>query len=752
MDLERLRRIEMEGKQMNRTSIPCFKAWLMGISVIMITGLGIGTGTGAFAEEDQRMTGLPELTREDMDWQNNHMLRVKNVRLNKMGLERVNKEHQKLGYQKLTDADLTVVPTGNEVEGVIGAPEEAAPSIEPLSVAPMALPSSVDNSTLKFFPPIRSQGSFPSCGPFSGTYYTMTHMHAMARNLDAKTGGDAFRFSPKWTYNMLNDGALVGSWYYSAYDIGIKHGAATWSEFPYDSDYRAWSTNPAVWRNAMDRRFDQYGYVANTDTDAGIQQVKQLLVNGYVLNFPTYIYSWQYKTIGNDPTTGSDDAFAGKQICYWVNGTSGYHAMTVVGYNDNIWVDINGNGVVDAGEKGAFRIANSWGTGWGEAGFAWMAYDALKNPSAVSGGPVTGRQYGWSPSRAHWVTARSTYKPALIAEFTLLHSQRNQIRVTLGVSTVTATTPSQTWTPQMIYAEGGPYAFDGTTTACDASFMFDFSDIAPSGGDRMRYYLGVYDTVTGNPLTIKDFRILDTTNGNTEVIGGPMPVSGDNQQLYTFVEYNFNDGNIPPVAKATATTVSGTAPLAVSFSAAGSYDPDGTIASCLWDFGDGTTGSGVTVNHTYITSGNFQVTLKVTDNRTSANEDWLTIQVATNPLKVLSVKDISMSLQKSTRDVLAKAKVTIRDTGNNLISNATVTGKWSGLVSGNATGITDASGNVTFSSPKTKNTGTFTFQITKVSKSGYTYNAALNTKTANSISTSSPASGLFKTLAFISQE
>jgi PKD repeat protein/C1A family cysteine protease len=740
----------MEGKQMRRTSTPCFKTWLMGFIIIMVTCLG--TGAAAFAEEDPKMTGLPELTQEDLNWQNDHMLRVKKVKLNKMGLERVNKEHQKQGLKKLTDADVSIVPTGKEIEGVIGAPEETAPAIDPLSVAPMAIPSSVDNSTLKYFPPVRSQGSLPSCGPFSGTYYTMTYMHAMARNLDAKTGGDAFRFSPKWTYNMLNDGALNGSWYYSAWDIGLKHGAATWSEFPYDSDYRAWSTNPAVWRNAIDRRLDQYGYVANTNTDAGIEQVKQLLVNGYILNFPTYISSWQWKTIGNDPATGEDDAVVGKRICYWVNGTAGYHAMTVVGYNDNIWVDINGNGTVDAGEKGAFRIANSWGTGWEEAGFAWMAYDALKNPSAVSGGPVTGRQLGWSPARAHWVTARTTYQPALIAEFTLLHARRNELRVTLGVSSVTASTPSQIWTPQMIYADGGAYAFNGTATACDGTFMFDFSDIAPSGGDPMRYYLGVYDTVTGESVTIKDFRMLDTTNGDIEVICSPMPVTGDNRQLYPFVEYGFNDGNIPPVATAKATAVSGMAPLAVSFSAAGSYDPDGTIASYEWDFGDGTTGSGVTVNHTYITSGNFQVTLTVTDNRTSTNEDWLTIQVASNPLNVVSVKDIAMSLQQSSRDVLAKAKVTIRDAGNNLVSKATVLGTWSGLVRGSVTGITDAYGNVTLSSPKSRKTGTFTFQVTNVSKTGYTYNATLNAETTDWISTSSPASGSTKTLAFISKE
>ena len=99
----------------------------------------------------------------------------------------------------------------------------------------------------------------------------------------------------------------------------------------------------------------------NTHQDTGIDQVKQMLVNGYILNIPTYIYSWQYQTIGDDPSTTEDDAFAGKKCVSWVNGRSGYHAMTVVGYNDNIWVDINGNGAVDSGEKGAFRIANSGG-------------------------------------------------------------------------------------------------------------------------------------------------------------------------------------------------------------------------------------------------------------------------------------------------------------------------------------------------------------------------------------------------------
>ena len=45
--------------------------------------------------------------------------------------------------------------------------------------------------------------------------------------------------------------------------------------------------------------------------------------------------------------------------------------------------------------------------------------------------------------------------------------------------------------------------------------------------------------------------------------------------------------NAAPVALASAYPQTGDAPLAVNFSAAGSYDPDGSIEIWEWDFGDG---------------------------------------------------------------------------------------------------------------------------------------------------------------------
>jgi len=53
---------------------------------------------------------------------------------------------------------------------------------------------------------------------------------------------------------------------------------------------------------------------------------------------------------------------------------------------------------------------------------------------------------------------------------------------------------------------------------------------------------------------------------------------------------------------------------AIQFDGSSSYDNDGTIASYLWDFGDGENGTGITPQHIYPNKGVYNVTLTVTDN------------------------------------------------------------------------------------------------------------------------------------------
>jgi len=73
--------------------------------------------------------------------------------------------------------------------------------------------------------------------------------------------------------------------------------------------------------------------------------------------------------------------------------------------------------------------------------------------------------------------------------------------------------------------------------------------------------------------------------------------------------------NKPPVARVTVTPATGAAPLAIVASGESSTDPDGTIATYAWKFGDGSQASGARTQHTYATVGEFQVELTVTDNQ-----------------------------------------------------------------------------------------------------------------------------------------
>lgn len=83
--------------------------------------------------------------------------------------------------------------------------------------------------------------------------------------------------------------------------------------------------------------------------------------------------------------------------------------------------------------------------------------------------------------------------------------------------------------------------------------------------------------------------------------------------------------NRPPSSAATASPVSGTAPLTVTFDASASSDPDGDALAFAWDFGDGGQGSGAVVTHVYSSAGTFTATLTVDDGRGGTDSTTLEI-------------------------------------------------------------------------------------------------------------------------------
>ncbi|WP_370328126.1 PKD domain-containing protein [Euzebya sp.] len=67
--------------------------------------------------------------------------------------------------------------------------------------------------------------------------------------------------------------------------------------------------------------------------------------------------------------------------------------------------------------------------------------------------------------------------------------------------------------------------------------------------------------------------------------------------------------NRVPVAEPTTSCID----LQCQFDASASFDVDGEIVDHVWDFGDGTTASGVTATHAYAAAGVYEATLTVTD-------------------------------------------------------------------------------------------------------------------------------------------
>jgi PKD repeat protein len=163
------------------------------------------------------------------------------------------------------------------------------------------------------------------------------------------------------------------------------------------------------------------------------------------------------------------------------------------------------------------------------------------------------------------------------------------------------------------------YSGPGPTADWDGSATFYFTATEPStyecSLDEAPFTAcsspATYSGLGAGPHT---FRVRATdTAGNTD----PTPA----QQTWTVTT------NTPPTARFTFSCTS----LACNFDASASSDPDGSIATYAWNFGDGTSGSGSkSPKHTYAKPGSYTVTLTVTDNAGAIG----TTSKAFNPISV----------------------------------------------------------------------------------------------------------------------
>lgn len=96
-----------------------------------------------------------------------------------------------------------------------------------------------------------------------------------------------------------------------------------------------------------------------------------------------------------------------------------------------------------------------------------------------------------------------------------------------------------------------------------------------------------------------------------------------------------------PAAAVLASVLNGPAPLSVVFDGSGSTDPDGTIVSYAWSFGDGATASGPAAAHVYASPGTYAATLTVTDSDSGTTSGQAIIAVGAGPYMGLAISDLA---------------------------------------------------------------------------------------------------------------
>ncbi len=166
--------------------------------------------------------------------------------------------------------------------------------------------------------------------------------------------------------------------------------------------------------------------------------------------------------------------------------------------------------------------------------------------------------------------------------------------------------------------------------------------------------------------------------------------------------------------------------LTCDFDGSGSSDPDGSISSYAWDFGDGNTGSGVTVSHAYSVEGTYMVTLTVTDDEGATDSQSQEVTVSESVIG-MHIGDLDGNSINNGSTWAAEVIITVHDGDHNLVADATVSGTWSGGASGTASCVTDANGQCTVSvSGIPKRNGTVTFTVTDVTHADLSYDSSAN--------------------------
>ncbi len=365
-----------------------------------------------------------------------------------------------------------------------------------------SLPQSVDNSKLKYFPPLIDQKG-GSCAQASGIGYMFTY--EINRLLDADaSSGEGIQFSYLFTWNFLNGGRDEGGFVEQGLNIAAKYGIMTEDAYGYSSVYQfKWASGYEKYLEAMRWRVAEV-YTFNAETAEDISLIKQYLYNkgdgsshGGIVTFSTLSSNWRINNNYDGPSE------TGYHSLLTSLATEGAHALTIVGYDDTV------EAVDDEGNKhyGAFIVVNSWGSYSHDNGRFYLPYYFFEN----RGEEITEIQLS---STMTGISVRQ-HEPQLVFKVRLDYSSRDDISLVYGASEETDSNyPENRFTPVIFSNQGGDYAMQGAYSENgELEFALDYTEHLPQPDTRYgKYFLNIICSQRGQKSgsgTIEYFSVMD---------------------------------------------------------------------------------------------------------------------------------------------------------------------------------------------------------------------------------------------------